>query len=118
MIATRVSSPKSRHEMPGSMLVGLCPGGTNDRSQAIYCLGYAKQRSVPVRDCRPLSRRDWMIVARQFIAWDVPNRDPSRKGLSAFVPWGLDDRSQAIYCLEQVLSRFRPVGHGLILTPG
>ena len=38
MIATRLSSPKSRHEMPGSMLVGLCPGGTNDRSQAIYCL--------------------------------------------------------------------------------
>src|SRR5260221_11691146 len=57
MIATRLSSPKSRHEMPGSMLVGLCPGGTNDSSQAIYCL-------------------------------------------------------------EQVQSRIRPVGHGLILTPG
>src|SRR5260221_4112798 len=30
----------------------------------------------------------------------------------------LSDRSQAIYCLEQVQSRIRPVGHGLILTPG
>src|SRR5260370_38206793 len=37
---------------------------------------------------------------------------------SAFVPTeGLKDRSQAIYCLEQVQSRIRPVGHGLILTP-
>ena len=34
------------------------------------------------------------------------------------VPEGPNDRSQAIYCLEQVLSRFRPAGHGLILTPG
>jgi hypothetical protein len=25
---------------------------------------------------------------------------------------------QAIYCLEQVQSEIRPVGHGLILTPG
>jgi hypothetical protein len=30
----------------------------------------------------------------------------------------LSDRSQAIYCLEQVQSRIRPVGHGLILTHG
>jgi hypothetical protein len=37
---------------------------------------------------------------------------------SAFVPAeGLNDRSQAIYCLEQVQSRIRLVGHGLILTP-
>jgi hypothetical protein len=34
------------------------------------------------------------------------------------VPEGLNDRSQAIYCLEQVQSKIRPVGHGLILTPG
>ena len=40
------------------------------------------------------------------------------RGLSDTVPEGPNDRSQAIYCLEQVLSRFRPVGHGLILTPG
>jgi hypothetical protein len=38
---------------------------------------------------------------------------------SDFVPEeGLNDRSQAIYCLEQVPSRIRPVGHGLILTHG
>ena len=40
------------------------------------------------------------------------------RDLLDFVPEGLNDRSQAIYCLEQVLSRFRPVGHGLILAPG
>jgi hypothetical protein len=34
------------------------------------------------------------------------------------VPEGPDDGSQAIYCLEQVQSRIRPVGHGLILTHG
>jgi hypothetical protein len=34
------------------------------------------------------------------------------------VPQGLNDRSQAIYCLEQVQSRIRPVGHGLILAHG
>jgi hypothetical protein len=34
-----------------------------------------------------------------------------------FVP-GPNDRSQAIYCLEQVQSKIRPVGHGLILTRG
>jgi hypothetical protein len=33
-----------------------------------------------------------------------------------FVPEGPNDRSQAIYCLEQVQSKIRPVGHGLILT--
>jgi len=32
------------------------------------------------------------------------------------VPEGLNDGSQAIHCLEQVQSRIRPVGHGLILT--
>jgi hypothetical protein len=31
---------------------------------------------------------------------------------------GTNDRSQAIYCLERVQSRIRPVGHGLILIPG
>jgi len=30
------------------------------------------------------------------------------------IPEGLNDRSQAIYCLEQGQSRIRPVGHGLI----
>jgi len=25
----------------------LCPGGTNDRSQAIYCLEQANRKSVP-----------------------------------------------------------------------
>ncbi len=34
------------------------------------------------------------------------------------VPEGQNDRSQAIYCLEQVQPRIRPVGHGLILAPG
>jgi hypothetical protein len=53
----------------------------------------------------------------------------ARRSLSEPVPEGLSDRSQAIYCLEQVQSRIRPVlsaiarmateeGHGLILTPG
>jgi hypothetical protein len=32
------------------------------------------------------------------------------------VTLGLSDGSQAIYCLEQVQSRIRPVGHGLIQT--
>src|SRR5260221_12629150 len=32
------------------------------------------------------------------------------------VPKGLNDRSQAIYCLEHVQLRIRPVGHGLIRT--
>ena len=52
-----------------------------------------------------------------------------RLGVRGGVPEGLDEGSQAIYCLEEVLSRFRPVlsaiarmateeGHGLILTPG
>jgi hypothetical protein len=26
-----------------------------------------------------LSRRDWMIVARQFTAWDAQEKDPSRR---------------------------------------
>jgi len=38
-------------------------------------------------------------------------------GLSVFVPEGLNDRSQAIYFLEHVQLRIRPVGHGLIPTP-
>ena len=38
--------------------------------------------------------------------------------MSGFVPEGLDDRSQAIYCLERVQSRVRPVGHALILIAG
>jgi hypothetical protein len=49
-----------------------------------------------------------------MVAWhEVPG-----KGLSGFDPEGLNDRSQAIYCLEAVQSRIRPIGHGLILTPG
>jgi hypothetical protein len=35
-----------------------------------------------------------------------------------FVPEGPNDRSQAIYCLEQVRLKIRPGGHGLILTDG
>jgi hypothetical protein len=35
-------------------------------------------------------------------------------GLSAFVPKGLNDRSQAIYCLEWVKNEVRPVGNGVI----
>jgi hypothetical protein len=40
---------------------------------------------------------------------DRPLRD-----LLDFVPEGLDDRSQAIYCLEHVQLRIRPVGYGVI----
>jgi hypothetical protein len=42
----------------------------------------------------------------------------SRRALSVFVPEGLDDRSQAIYCLECVEKESRPVGDGVILTFG
>jgi hypothetical protein len=55
-----------------------------------------------------------MIVARH----SAPAHARQYKDADVFVPEGPDDGSQAIYCLEQVLSRFRPVGHGLILTPG
>ena len=40
-----------------------------------------------------------------------------RKEAGVFVPEGPNDRSQAIYCLEQVQSKIRPV-EGLILTHG
>src|SRR5258707_9618144 len=42
----------------------------------------------------------------------------SHRDNSPVVPEGPNDRSQAIYCLEQVQSKIRPVGHGLILTHG
>jgi len=54
-------------------------------------------------ELRPLGL---MIVARQFIAWSRSNQES--------VPEGLNDRSQAIYCLEQVQLRIRPVGDGMI----
>jgi hypothetical protein len=38
--------------------------------------------------------------------------------LRSSCPVGLNDRSQAIYCLELVQSRIRPGGHGLIPTHG
>jgi hypothetical protein len=34
-----------------------------------------------------------------------------------FVPEGLNDRSQAIYCLELVKNLIRPVGNGVIRLP-
>jgi|HubBroStandDraft_2_1064218.scaffolds.fasta_scaffold119561_2 hypothetical protein len=37
-----------------------------------------------------------------------------RAGLSDFVPEGLNDSSQAIYCLVSVRKRNRPVGNGMI----
>jgi hypothetical protein len=37
-------------------------------------------------------------------------------GLRVCCPEGTNDSSQAIYCLEGVKSRIRPVGHGLIPT--
>jgi hypothetical protein len=36
------------------------------------------------------------------------------EGLPGFVPEGLNDRSQAIYCLVSVQKGNRPVGHGMI----
>jgi hypothetical protein len=58
-----------------------------------------------------------MIVARHPAVAGFPGlsagKDPSRRDLSDlsdFVPEGLYDRSQAIYCLEPVQSRIRPVG--------
>jgi hypothetical protein len=53
--------------------------------------------------------------ARQLMALSV---SVPQGVVGDFVPEGLNDRSQAIYCLEQVQSRIRPVGHGLILTHG
>ena len=50
-----------------------------------------------------------MKVARYGVPSDEKNRS---------CPVGTADRSQAIYCLEHVQSRIRPVGHGLILTHG
>jgi hypothetical protein len=38
--------------------------------------------------------------------------------LTVCCPGGSNDRSQAIYCLERVQSRIRPVGHGLIPFSG
>ena len=40
------------------------------------------------------------------------------QALRVFVPEGLDDRSQAIYCLERATQRTRPVGSGLIGSTG
>src|SRR5260370_38471591 len=40
------------------------------------------------------------------------------EGIVDLCPEGTADRSQAIYCLEPVQSKIRPVGHGLILTHG
>jgi hypothetical protein len=37
--------------------------------------------------------------------------------LTVCCPEGTNDGSQAIYCLERVQSRIRPVGHGMIPTP-
>jgi hypothetical protein len=41
-------------------------------------------------------------------------RTLSRRALPGFVPEGLNDRSQAIYCLVTVQKGNRPVGHGMI----
>ena len=38
--------------------------------------------------------------------------------LTVCCPEGTNEGSQAIYCLEHVQSRIRPVGHGVIPTPG
>jgi hypothetical protein len=38
-----------------------------------------------------------------------------RRGLPGFVPEGLNDRSQAIYCLVSVQKGDRPVGHGMMV---
>jgi len=40
------------------------------------------------------------------------------QALRVFVPEGLDDRSQAIYCLERATQRTRPVGSGMIGSTG
>jgi len=44
----------------------------------------------------------------------VPDDDQALGPCPNRVPEGLNDRSQAIHCLEQVQLRIRPVGHGLI----
>jgi hypothetical protein len=38
----------------------------------------------------------------------------ARKGVSGFVPKGLNEGSQAVYCLECADNKARPVGYGLI----
>jgi hypothetical protein len=53
--------------------------------------------------------------------WSVPSRGRVMRGNSrklTFVPEGPNDRSQVIYCLEQVRLKIRAVGHSLILTHG
>jgi hypothetical protein len=52
-----------------------------------------------------------MIVAslESFRGRDVSKKEP--------VPEGLGDRSQAIYCLELVVEKIRPGGHGMIPEP-
>jgi hypothetical protein len=78
---------------------------------------YAPRLIRPRARARPRARKFthitiWLRFHGQMWRVLVP------KGLSDFVPAGLDDRSQAIHCLGLVQSRIRPVGHGLILIPG
>jgi len=60
-----------------------------------------------------------MIVAspESFRGRNAHITDPSRRDLSDFVPEGLNDRSQAIYCLDCAHEAIRPVGYGLIAEP-
>src|ERR1700731_1344632 len=53
----------------------------------------------------------------------VSSRSPALSGANAswdpdFVPEGLNDRSQAIYCLGKIQTGVRPVGNGMIGVPG
>jgi hypothetical protein len=67
-----------------------------------------------------------MIAARQFIAWNTVNyaarpvgdcRTSSRR-LEGFVPEGLNDRSQAIYCLVFVQKKDPSRRDGVIGSDG
>jgi hypothetical protein len=50
-----------------------------------------------------------MKVARHEVPGNVASGSQSRR-LEDFVPEGLNDRSQAIYCLVSVQKGIRPVG--------
>jgi hypothetical protein len=51
---------------------------------------------------------------KRFVAWDFASRTLSRMDLSDFVPEGLNERSQAIYCLVSMRKREPSRRYGVI----
>ena len=63
---------------------------------------------------RPRRRRPRPRIRPRGVIW----RRICGQVLRVFVPEGRNDRSQAIYCLECATQRTRPVGNGVIGSPG